>query len=213
MSQSLDLKEIEKRAFRSTYQDGLWDIYYGLIVVFMAVFIYRPETGYSPMNIILSTCGFAVAYILLYLAKKHITAPRIGTYKFGEIRRNKLRTMAIILGVFILIQVLLVLTTSLGWMNPDAASLINSFLGGRSNSLFMVALIGSLMVGSGMIVMVFFQDFSRGYYIAILMAATVFLMIFHNKPWVAIVIGLVIIIPGVFLLLRFITKYPIVKEE
>ncbi len=35
MNSVLNLKEIEKRAFRSTYQDGLWDIYYGLVVISM----------------------------------------------------------------------------------------------------------------------------------------------------------------------------------
>ncbi len=48
MSAELNLKEIERKAFQSAYQDGLWDIYYGLIVVCMSFFIYRPATGYSP---------------------------------------------------------------------------------------------------------------------------------------------------------------------
>ena len=33
MSTQLNLKEIERKAFRSTYQDGLWDIHLGLIFV------------------------------------------------------------------------------------------------------------------------------------------------------------------------------------
>ena len=43
MSTHLNLKEIERKAFRSTYEDGLWDIYFGLIVICMSIFIYRPE--------------------------------------------------------------------------------------------------------------------------------------------------------------------------
>jgi hypothetical protein len=38
MTTKLDLKEIEKRAFLSTYQDGIWDIYYGLIVICVTFF-------------------------------------------------------------------------------------------------------------------------------------------------------------------------------
>lgn len=213
MNGSLDLKEIEKKAFRSTYQDGLWDIYYGLIVILMAVFVYRPETGYSPLNLILSTAGIGVSYLLFWLAKRRITAPRIGTFKFGKIRHKKIKTMAIILGIFIVFQVLMVLATSLAWRNQEFAALVDNLIGDRSQSLFIVATIGSLMVGVSMIVMVYFMDFDRGYYISLLMAAAVFLMIFYNKPWMPVLIGLVIIIPGVFLLSRFITKYPIVKEE
>ena len=48
VSAQINLKEIERKAFRSTYQDGLWDIYFGLIVVGMSIFIYRPPEGYSP---------------------------------------------------------------------------------------------------------------------------------------------------------------------
>ena len=33
MSTSINLKEIERKAFRTTYQDGLWDMYFGLVVV------------------------------------------------------------------------------------------------------------------------------------------------------------------------------------
>jgi hypothetical protein len=212
MTAQLNLKEVEKRAFRSTYQDGLWDIYYGLIVILMSVFIYRPETGYSPMNIILSTGGIALSYILFGLAKKYITAPRIGTFKFGEIRRKKIKTMAIIIGIFIAFQVLMVLATSSVWKNQVVSAIVDSILGDRSSSLFMVASIGSLMVGSSMIVMVYFQDFSRGYYIALLMAAAVFLMIFYNQPWLPVLIGFVIITPGVVLLIRFLKQFPIIKE-
>ena len=47
MSQEIDLKQIERKAFRSTYQDGLWDIYIGLVVIFMALYMYRPVGGYN----------------------------------------------------------------------------------------------------------------------------------------------------------------------
>jgi hypothetical protein len=71
-----------------------------------------------------------------------------------------------------------------------------------------VALIGSSIVGTSMIVVAYFSDFPRGYYIAILMALAVFLMIYTNEPIYAVVIGLLIIIPGLVLFVRFLKKYP-----
>ena len=58
MSTQLNLKEIERKAFRSTYQDGLWDLFFGLVVVGMALFVYRPAGGYSLTNVIAFTLTF-----------------------------------------------------------------------------------------------------------------------------------------------------------
>jgi hypothetical protein len=212
MTTQLNLKEIEKRAFRSTYQDGLWDIYYGLVVVFMAIFIYLPETGYSALNIIVAMGGILISFFLFRLSKRYITVPRLGAVSFGEIRRKKKRTMAIIGGVFVLVQIVLVTITTFGLVNPVAGSALDKVLGDQSKSLLIVASIASLIVGSAMMVMTYFTDFGRGYYISILMALAVFLMIFLNRPWLPIVIGMLIIIPGVVLLIRFLKRYPIIKE-
>jgi len=38
MTDNLDLKELEKKAWRSTFQDGLWDIYFGLLIFGMGIY-------------------------------------------------------------------------------------------------------------------------------------------------------------------------------
>lgn len=213
MMLQLNLKEIEKRAFRSTYQDGLLDIQYGLIVACMSIFIYRPESGYSPLNILLAVVAIVVTNLLFMAGKRFITLPRMGMVKFGEIRHKKIRRMAIVLGIFILFQIALVIITSRGIFPSSNEAWHNNFFGNQNSSLLIVAAIGSLIVGSGMIVMSYFSDFDRGLYISILMAAAVFLMILLNRPLWPILIGLGIILPGITLLVRFITRYPISKEE
>ena len=213
MTDKLDLKEIERRAFRSTYQDGLLDIQYGLIVAFMSIFIYRPDAGYSPLNIILSTGCILLSGILFLVGKRFITIPRMGMVKFGEQRHKKARHLAIVLGIFVFFQVGLVILTSMGSSNAGLGSWLDNVVGNHSGSLLIVASIGSMIVGSSMMVISFFSDFERGFYISILMAIAVFLMIFLNRPMWPILISLVIIIPGVVLLIRFITRYPVVKGE
>jgi hypothetical protein len=213
MATELNLKEIERKAFRSTYQDGLWDMYMGLIVVCMAFFVYRPASGYSPLNIILMLLAFALAYGLFRAGKKYITLPRMGQVRFGAVRKQKKRTLAIILGVFVLFQVGLVGLTTLGWLNPALGTKWNSFLNEHGGSLQLVAAIGSLMLGTSMIVSAYFSDFPRGFYIAILMALAVFLMVYLNQPVYPIVIGILIAIPGLVLFLRFLKAYPLRREE
>jgi len=213
MSTQLNLKEIERKAYRSTYQDGLWDIYYGLIVVGMSIFIYHPAEGYSAMNIILSLLIISLAYGLFWAGKKYITLPRMGQVHFGEIRKQKKRTLAIIMGIFVLILIVLVGLTTLGWMNPQASSDVKGALAVHNSELLVVALIGSLILGTSMIVVAYYSDFPRGYYIALMMAMAVFLMIYLNKPIYPILIGGMIILPGVVLFIRFLKMYPLPREE
>jgi hypothetical protein len=212
MSTQLDLKEIERKAFRSTYEDGLWDIYFGLIVICMSIFIYRPASGYSPMNIILMVLTMSVAYSLFWAAKKYITVPRMGQVKFGDIRRKKRTTMVMVLSFVVLAQLFMLGLTTLGWLDPEAGARVNGFLKGQDLMDLTVALIGSLFVVSGMTLTAYFSDFPRGYFIAAMMALAVFLMIYLNQPVYPILIGVLMIIPGTVLFFRFLKKYPLPGE-
>jgi hypothetical protein len=213
MSNALDLKQIERKAFRSTYQDGLWDILLGVIVAAMAITIYRPESGYSPMNIIGMVLIYAVVYSLFWAAKKYITLPRMGQVRFGPTRQQKKKTLAIILGIIVLIQAFVVGVTVFGWLNPVfGAKLLGSF-GDYSLEHLAVAALGSFFVGPSMLVIAYLIDFPRGYYIAILMALAVFLMILINQPIYPVVIGVLIIVPGLVLFIHFLKKYPLPQGD
>lgn len=209
MNAQLNLKEIERKAFMSMYQDGLWDIYMGLIVAGMAIFIYRPPSGYSILNIVLLFVITMVAFVLFWAAKKFITVPRMGQVTFGQTRKHRLTTMAIILGAFVLLLAGVVVLTALGW--ADAGE-IGAFLNDKAKGIVIVAVIGAFFVGASMIVRAGFTDFPRGYYIAILMAIAVFLMISLNQPIYPVLLGVLIIIPGVVLFVRFLRKYPLHRE-
>jgi hypothetical protein len=212
MPTQLDLKEIERKAFRSTYEDGLWDIYFGLIVICMSIFIYRPANGYSPMNIILALLAMSVAYSLFWAGKKYITLPRMGQVRFGDIRRKKKTIMTIFLSVVVLIQLVVLGLTTLGWFNPEVGARVNGFLKSRDLMDLTVAVIGSLFVVAGMTLTAYFSDFPRGYFIAAMMALAVFLMIYLNQPAYPILIGALMLIPGTVLFFRFLKKYPLPGE-
>jgi hypothetical protein len=213
MSQVFDLKQIERKAFRATHQDGLWDIFFGLVVIFMAINLYRPESGYSAWNIIIFLVGYVVANLIFWGGKIFITMPRMGQVKFGPIRKKRGTHLAIALGVIVIINVGLVLLTMQGWANPERFSQLNAFLLDRGWMDIAVALIGSLLVGTSMTLMAYFNDFPRGYYIASLASLAVFLMIWLNQPIFPIILGGLILIPGIVLFIRFLSKYPLPKQE
>jgi len=206
MSRILDLKQIERKAYRSTYEDGLWDIQLGLIVLGLAMFMYRPEGGYSANNLIWFVLTFLLANTLFWAGKKYITVPRLGQVRFGEARQQKKKNMAIILGIIVLIQVLVVGMTTFGWLNPVFGS---KLFGEVSLEHLAIAALGSLFVGPPMLFIAFMNDFQRGYYIAVLFALSVFLMIYFNQPIYALILGGCILIPGLVLFTRFLRAYPI----
>jgi hypothetical protein len=213
MSQNFDLKAIERKAFRSTYQDGLWDINLGLIVIGMAMFVFRPEEGYSALNFLWMMVTCLVANLIFWAGKKFITVPRMGQVRFGEIRKQKARTLAIIMAVFILVQGGIVLLTALSWKNPDLAAKINSVLNAGNMERLAVATVGSLFVGPSFILVAYFNDFLRGYYIAILMALAVFMMILFNQPIYPLIVGGLIVVPGLVLFVQFLRQHPLPPHE
>jgi hypothetical protein len=213
MNNQLNLKELERKAFRSTYQDGLWDVQLGLIVICMGIFVFRPDYGYGPRNIFLMLLAFSLANLVFWVGKKFVTVPRMGQVSFGPLRKKKNRTLAIILSAVVLVQIGVVLVTATGWLNAGFGAKLSSLLGGGNLERIPVAALGSLFVGPAMILIAFFIDFPRGYYIAILMALAVFLMILFNQPIYPILIGALILAPGVVLFVRFVRKYPLHREE
>jgi nicotinamide riboside transporter PnuC len=213
MSNQIDLKELERKAFRATYQDGLWDIYFGLIAICMAIFIQRPAAGYTPMNIVLAVSAMAVAYGLFWAGKKFITLPRIGQVRFGPEREMRKRTLVIVLSVVVLIQGIFLAFQLLAWTNPGLGAALKALLPDRTAGDLLVASVGALFVGPSMIVVAYFRDFPRGYFIAIMLALAVFLIIYLNQPIYPILIGLVIAAPGVVLFMRFLRQYPLHRQE
>jgi hypothetical protein len=119
MNTQLNLKELERKAFLTTYQDGLWDLLFGLIVICMSVSFYRPASGYSPLNIVMFSCSMVLANVLFWAGKMFITLPRMGQVKFGARRRKRVLTMIIVLSVVVLVQVALFSFQLAAWANPE----------------------------------------------------------------------------------------------
>ncbi len=213
MTTQLNLKEIERKAFRSAYQDGLLDIELGLVVVGMSVFIYRPPGGYSLLNIVLMLAAAGLANVLFWAGKKFITLPRMGQVRFGAARHQKKTTLTLILGGVVLIQVAILGLTVLGWADPQVGAQVKGFFKAGDVMDLVVAAVGSLFVGPSMILMAYFSDFRRGYYIAVLMSLAVFLMLYLNEPLYPMLIGALIVLPGLVIFVRFLRKYPRPHED
>jgi hypothetical protein len=117
MSQDISLKEIERRAFRSTFQDGLWDIFLGLLLLNMGIgTIVGGMIGETEMSLMSLSWIMLLIVPLPFLVlaafwagKKFITTPRIGLVKFGPQRKAKMMNLRVVLFLSVLLLVIMLL--------------------------------------------------------------------------------------------------------
>lgn len=190
------LKEIERRAYRSTFQDGIYDILFGLMFLIMALIPVLEQVGVSRF------AGYALLLVVIALplvGKRYITIPRMGKVEFGPKRKNR-RLLAVIIGAATLF-----LTLPLYFMIGQGSP-----LGGLGWKMIAV------LVAPLLVIAVFAADCPRLYiYTALLLAAVVqaeFLLKLIDAPFNAIysfgVPGIVITLVGFYLLAKFVRTYP-----
>lgn len=214
MASQLDLKQLERKAFRSTYQDGLWDIYIACTVIGMMILSTTPDTeDLSLLRILLALICIGIGYGLFWAGKKYLTLPRLGQVNFGESRLKRKRTLGIILGVIVAVQVAVLIFSIAVWASPELQSRLNLSGGGTRNEALLVAAIGAILVGPSTALIAYFNDFLRGYYIAVVLAVSIFLLIFLDQPLVLLVGAALIAVPGVVLFVRFLRKYRLPPVE
>jgi MFS family permease len=100
MDAYISLEEAERKVFRTTMNDGLWDIFIGC---FFLLFAIAPLLS-SRLGDFWSSAIFipflSVVFLVLWLVRRHIVTPRIGEVKFGLKRQKRLRRFSIIMLFF-----------------------------------------------------------------------------------------------------------------
>jgi hypothetical protein len=193
---SASLKEIERRAYRSTFEDGIYDILFGGLFLIFAIIPIFEAIGISRF------VGYALMIIPLtfsILGKRHITIPRMGSVEFGP-KRKKKKIIILIIGA-------IVLTLTL----PLIIMIVKQDVAGAMGWKMIVLFAAPLLV-----LAVYATDFPRLYIYAALMFAAVveseFLLGIIGTPLNAVLSfglpGLIITSIGIHFLLKFIRKYP-----
>jgi hypothetical protein len=209
MNNTLNLKNLEKKAFRAIHQDGLWDIYMGGVVMSMAILAYSEASEAFPfLRFSIFLFGLGASYLVFWAGKKYVTTPRLGQVKFGPQRQRRKRTLVMVLSGMVFVQVVLLIGTTLLWRNPQWAVSLGFGQTNPDLERLIVAVIGAMFVGPSIALIAYFNDFLRGYYIAFIVSLGVFSLIWFGEPIYLIAAGLLIIIPGVVLFIRFLREHP-----
>ena len=222
MSQSIDLKELERKAFRSTFQDGLWDIFLGLLLLNMGMGTMLGgllgETEMSLMSLLGSMVpliAFAAVVLLGFWAgKKFITTPRIGLVKFGPQRKAKMKNLRAVLFVSVLLGVIMLI---LGWAAATGNTL-PWWVTEIPLPLYVWPVQTIIVFGLG----AYFLDVTRFYAYGVLywLPFPVGMLLVKNTDLtvlgsVAITYGVpvgVMVLIGVILFVRFLRDYPVPAE-
>lgn len=212
MSKNLDLKAIERKAFRSVHQDGLWDIYIGGLLLVLSTMFSIPDSGEGELTTLgLAMLGVAIVFALFQLGKKYITVPRMGQVRFGPERQKRKITLAWIMSAFVLVTLGMFLYSLYVWNIADAGQVIVSISPSLERAI--VASLAALIAGVSMIVTSYFKEFIRGYYIALLMGVGFFFTILFDTITPMIVAGALILLPGLVLFVNFLRQHPLPPQE
>ena len=78
MTQKINLKEIEKKVWTSTFEDGITDIGIGLVLLVLTFCQMFDDARFYLYPL------FIIPALFIIVAKKYITVPRMGLVKFSK---------------------------------------------------------------------------------------------------------------------------------
>ena len=107
-----DLQAIERKAFKSTQDDGLLEMQFGAILIILGITAYIDDTGifnhyYGYLLILASP-------LIVILGRRYITQPRLGRVRFGMDRQMRQAKMTLILTASVLAGVLMFILGAMG---------------------------------------------------------------------------------------------------
>ncbi len=90
MSQQTSLREVERRVFQVGFQDGLWDILIGLLILAFALAPVLSESLGDFWSSVVLFGTWPLLLGLISLVRKYVVSPRLGAVQFGPSRMRRL---------------------------------------------------------------------------------------------------------------------------
>ncbi len=209
MAEKIDLEELEKKAWKTTFEDGIFDIYFGILYLGLTVGMIADVIFPEPFSSLIGYMMIFGGLIFFLIGKKYISEPRIGKVKFGSKRiARKAKTIGVLTINFIILLIIFLI----GSTNPELKVLIPEYFYGL--------IIGLLFFALPLCFVAYFLQFNRLYVIAFLVGLSFFLeeifALFMEEPFDALfsfgIISAIILCMGLVVFIRFLKKYTLPKE-
>lgn len=111
MKEPISLKEAERKVFRTATDDGLWDVLIGSVVLMFSIAPLLSQRLGDFWSSVIFLPVWGLVYLVIWLVRKYVVKPRLGTVTFGYARRKKLTRwvrVALVANLMVLILGLLV---------------------------------------------------------------------------------------------------------
>ena len=213
MEQQIDLKQIERKVWTSFFEDGIWDIYLGLLLMAMAIaaLLWDIGTRSGVTLFVIYVCLVGAAFVFFWFGKRFITIPRIGRVNFGPKGRARKRKTSIVFALSVLVGLALFVIITINIKNTLSSVL--------SLDIFVPAVwVANMLVVFSLAA--YFLHFNRLYLIGVMFAIAFPLdivlkeLLHRDLTFLAFgVPAMVILIMGGVVLARFLRKYSKSTEE
>ncbi|MFC1926844.1 hypothetical protein ACFLWV_03745 [Chloroflexota bacterium] len=196
MATNTDFQRIEKKVWASYFQDGLWDLFMGLLMLGMGI------TALTDERPAVYATGFAIialSVLVFSIGKRLITYPRIGRVKFGFYRKKKQRKVMIIVGFCVILGLF---GSVMGYFGLTPNKELPDAIAALIFGIVFLAIFGS---------MAYFMEFNRLYAYGLLLAISMALEVALDSSvgsFTMLVSGAITVFVGVLITLRFMRKYP-----
>ncbi len=212
MSQNMSLKDLERKAFRSIFQDGLWDMFLGALLLVMGfgpvLGAMKPTTSEIGWILVTFLAADGLVCLGFWAGKKFITTPRIGLVKFGTRRKARINKVRVALSIAVLLGIVMFVLRTTG--NSSTA-------GGLPLAAYIWVAQSIIVFGLG----AYFLNVGRFYIYGVLYALPVplgFMLIQNTKSPISfllpfIISAMVMITIGAVLFIRFLRDHPLPAEE
>lgn len=208
MNEKMNLKEIEKKAYRFTFKDGIYDIAYGALLISIAIAPILREIIYLGYIVFL----VLPAPLIIILGKKYITTPRIGIAKFNKNRVKTQKRIMLISSILIPLTILLVILTAMGIFPGNIGTMLGGYAIPVGAGIFAIILLS---------VTAYLIDFPHFYIYGITIGLGIPIAdILHKTIGQPLdnlitfgITGIILLIFGIFTMLKFLQQYPIPREE
>jgi hypothetical protein len=197
MNQKINLKEIERKAYTSYHQDGVIDITIAFVTFIFSIIMLSDMPwigGITGMLAISLYAGF----------KKLLTVPRIGYVKFPQQRAQRITAVAVALGVLSFVAGTVALIQTMNQGTPDwLVLLIENYM------LTIGTTVASLFLLAG------YAFKTKHIYAYALLTLVMFVaghFIYFPLYYYLTALGSLILACGLFLMIRFVSKYPKATE-